>query len=89
MNGKLIAFAPYGLTEYTIPNSVTSIGENAFDSCSRLTSIYCKPTVPPTLSYEVFYRMWAKIYVPMMSVDAYKTAQYWSNYASKIVGYDF
>jgi hypothetical protein len=30
-----------------------------------------------------------KIYVPTASVDAYKSAQYWSNYASAIVGYDF
>ena len=30
-----------------------------------------------------------KIYVPAESVDAYKTASGWSNYASAIVGYDF
>lgn len=30
-----------------------------------------------------------KIYVPMESVEAYKTAEYWSNYAGCIVGYDF
>ena len=30
-----------------------------------------------------------KIYVPTESVDAYKSAQYWSDYSSYIVGYDF
>ena len=30
-----------------------------------------------------------KIYVPRASVDAYKAASYWSDYASDIVGYDF
>ncbi len=30
-----------------------------------------------------------KIYVPTASVDAYKSAEYWSNYADYIVGYDF
>ena len=30
-----------------------------------------------------------KIYVPRASVDAYKAAEYWSNYKSDIVGYDF
>ena len=39
IDNSLIAFAPAGLTEYTIPDSVTSIGEYAFDDCSSLTSI--------------------------------------------------
>jgi hypothetical protein len=30
-----------------------------------------------------------KIYVPTESVEAYKTAEGWSEYASDIVGYDF
>lgn len=30
-----------------------------------------------------------KIYVPRASVNAYKSAEYWKNYASYIVGYDF
>ena len=30
-----------------------------------------------------------KIYVPMESVEAYKSAEYWKNYADAIVGYDF
>lgn len=29
------------------------------------------------------------IYVPTASVDAYKSASYWRNYSSYIVGYDF
>ena len=30
-----------------------------------------------------------KIYVPMESVEAYKSAYGWSDYADSIVGYDF
>jgi len=30
-----------------------------------------------------------KIYVPRNSVEAYKAAEYWSDYKSYIVGYDF
>ena len=30
-----------------------------------------------------------KIYVPMESVEAYKSAEYWSEYASDIIGYNF
>ena len=158
-DGKLIAFAPFGLTEYaipdeitsigvqifsdcsslkhiTIPGRVTSIGDYAFYNCSSLTSInipdsviligsnafadcswlervtigscvtsirgsafsgcirlrwiYCKPTTPPTLSFNTFYDIErAIIYVPRASVDAYKSATGWSDYASMIGGYDF
>ncbi len=43
INGKLVAFAPYGLTEYVIPDGVTSIGSGAFSGCYRLGNI----TIPP------------------------------------------
>ncbi len=33
--------------------------------------------------------MLERIYVPMVSVDAYKTADGWKEYAELIVGYDF
>ena len=46
VNGKLIAFAPAGLIEYTIPDSVTSIGEAAFLGCTSLTSV----TIPDSVT---------------------------------------
>src|SRR6516165_5949965 len=33
------AFSRSGLTSVTIPNSITSIGDSAFDGCSGLTSV--------------------------------------------------
>ncbi|MBQ5931565.1 MAG: leucine-rich repeat domain-containing protein, partial [Tidjanibacter sp.] len=79
------------LTSITIPDSVTSIGIYAFWDCTSLTSVYCKPTTPPTGGSNMFYNNASdrKIYVPTASVDAYKAASYWKNYASAIEGYDF
>ena len=81
----------YILTSVNIPDSVTTIGEKAFAWCDSLTSVYCKATTPPAMGYDVFFSNgWGrKIYVPAESVDAYKSATNWSEYASAIVGYDF
>ena len=39
VDGTLNSFAPAGLSEYTIPNSVTTIGKYAFYGCYSLTSV--------------------------------------------------
>ena len=39
VDGALNSFAPSGLTEYAIPDSVTSIGGSAFAYCTGLTSV--------------------------------------------------
>ena len=77
------------LTSVTIPDSVTEIGEVAFYGCSSLKEVYCKPTTPPAGGDNMFDYKGRKIYVPRNSVDSYKSAQYWSDYADYIVGYDF
>ena len=79
------------LTSITIPDSVTSIGDRAFSNCSSLTNVYCKPTTPPAGDYLIFGYTSSdrKIYVPMQSVSAYKSANNWSDYADEIVGYNF
>ena len=38
-DGRLLAFAPYDITKYTVPNSVTKIGNGAFSCCHSLISI--------------------------------------------------
>ena len=79
------------LTSVTIGNSVTSIGDYTFQNCASLKEVYCKPTTPPTGGSDMFNSNASgrKIYVPTASVEAYKAARYWSDYASYIVGYDF
>ena len=150
IDGVLNSFAPAGLTEYAIPNSVTSIGDGAFCYCNNLTSItipnsvtsikrsafegcssltsiaipdsvteigsiafascrslesvYCKAITPPSLGKDAFkdlshltvglgggsyVNLGCAIYVPTESVNAYKAATNWTDYAVDIVGYDF
>jgi hypothetical protein len=75
------------LTSVTIPNSVTSIGCAAFYNCTGLISVTVKVTIPPTLGCDGVFGgggIERKIYVPSESVNAYKTATYWSAYASNI-----
>ena len=73
------------LSSCTIGIGVTSISTNAFSNCANLTSITIKATVPPTLDTNVFYGTpISTIYVPCESIDAYKSASGWSNYASII-----
>ena len=87
------AFHCSSLTSITFPQSVTSIGKGAFRFCEPLNEIYCKCTTPPFGGPEMFVRLddlsERKIYVPTESVDAYKKASYWSEYADYIEPYQF
>ena len=79
------------LTSVTIPDIVTEIGWGAFENCTSLTSVYCKAITPPAGDDYMFSKNASgrKIYVPMESVEAYKSAEWWSVYKSSIVGYNF
>lgn len=79
------AFLACGLTGLTIPDSVTTISNHAFHTCRNLQYIYCNPVIPPTLGTDVFYETNnCPIYVPSGSLNAYKTASGWSDYADRI-----
>ena len=76
------------LTSISIPSSVTSIGSNAFQYCRSLTSMRIEATTPPTLrNTNAISSATTQIQVPMASVEVYKTATNWSNFADIIVGY--
>lgn len=74
----------YALSEITIPNGVTSILGYAFDGCHGVKTYYLKPTSPPTLGSNAFRNIQSDciIYVPVGSLEAYRTATNWSTYAS-------
>ena len=70
------------LTSIEIPSGVTSIGYFAFDECSSLTSIYCYAEIVPETGSSVFAGCPSDmvIYVPAISVNAYKATSPWNNY---------
>ena len=84
---KFKGYSP--LVELTIPNSVTSLGMDAFYDCTSLSVIYCKAIVPPSCINTFQNTSIEKIYVPMDSVEAYKASSSWKTYASQIEGYEF
>ena len=87
--GDYIFYDNNAIVNVTIPNSVTSIGKSVLYSCANLTHIYCTAINPPKGGYKMFEKSAKdrKIYVPMSSVDAYKSAEYWDKYVDYIVGY--
>lgn len=70
-----------------VGSNVTSIGTQAFQDCTSLESVEFQGTTPPTLaSANAFLNTNStfKIYVPDSAVSAYKSAQYFSEFASQI-----
>lgn len=82
------AFRSCNFTNITIPESVTSIGHQAFNWIYNLANVYCKSLTPPQGNDSMFdgysHKTSAKIYVPIGSGEAYKTADYWKDYAEII-----
>ena len=79
--GKLAFCQRSYLVSISIPNSVNSIGDNAFYGCSNLTHIYCHAKNIPTTGSDVFSSSSLKIYVPATLLSSYKTTDPWNNYS--------
>lgn len=97
--GKKYTIANYAfrnnnsITNVTLLGGVTQIGDWSFSGCGSLTGITCNSTTPPViLSSGTFYDVDKSIpiYVPAESVEAYKSADYWKDFANiqAIVGDD-
>lgn len=77
------------LKSAVIGANITEIKPRVFQDCSSMESCYVKANVPPILGTWAFDGNPCNIYVPHASIDTYKTATIWSQYASRIYGYDF
>ena len=91
---KLMDLMFYGCTSITnivIPSAVKEIGRNCFAGCTSLAEVHVLATTVPTLGSAYVFNNNASgriIYVPYSAdhsiLQAYQTAQNWSNYASAI-----
>ena len=71
----------------TIPNSVTSIGNKAFDWCEKLDSVFVQAFTPPTTTDNLFYTK-PVCYIPCGTEEEYLNST-WANNVSRFEVYDF
>ena len=69
------------LSTLDIPASVTSIGRGAFLACANLSSLTVRPITPPDAGIDLCSWTIGPIYVPAGSIEAYKTAKNWRDFA--------
>lgn len=78
------AFDSTGFNNITLPSTILHIGYRTFADCS-IESFTLKAEIPPYLAEAAFENTpLVFIYVPAASVDAYKAADGWKDYADKI-----
>ena len=72
------------LTTVVIGASVESIRPNAFKQCNNIKTLECHNIVPPELtngnSFTSTCYENANLFVPRASLEAYQTAEYWSDF---------
>jgi hypothetical protein len=79
---------PVGKTgEYIIPNSVTSIGDNAFYHCRRLKKVIVKREEPIAIGSMTFYDIPDDciLEAPQGAKVLYENAEGWKDFAPNIV----
>lgn len=64
-----------------IPSSVTSIGRSAFYNCKDLSPIYCRSSIPPSVSDNSFANT-SKLYVPKGCASVYRNTNGWNKFES-------
>ena len=69
--------------DFIIPERIVTMGSSVFANTGYI-KIHMESAVPPTLSGSFGSKCYPTIYVPVGSLEAYKTAPNWSNYADSI-----
>lgn len=82
-----LCYNDYSLQEISIPVGVTSIENYAFYGCNGIENYYLYPTTPPTLANKMAISVSSntKIHVPKGYLEAYQTAEVWSELADYMV----
>lgn len=68
-----------------LPSTISQIGYKAFQGCGSIASLTCPAAVPPVCSDNAFdssIYTTCKLKVPAESMDLYKEANVWMNFAS-------
>ena len=78
------------LISITIPENVTSIGDNAFSGCTSLTQLYCMAEEPPLVStafddysmrdLDAVDKSSVTLYVPASGFNLYSTEEPWKSF---------
>jgi len=78
------AFYNSAISSIMLPRSITEINANAFFDCSKLETVICLATTPPTCGTNCFSSIGsnATLYVPESSVEAYSKDTEWGKFAS-------
>ena len=79
-----------GLTSVTIGSGVTSIGDDAFGGCYGIQEVTSYASTPPAAVSCGLDQTAATLYVPAESLDAYKNALWWEDFAKiRAIGSDW
>ena len=71
------------ITDVTIPGSVKTIGDNAFASCSKLSTVTNYALTPQSINESVFQNVdvsFCTLYVPAESNSLYTSANVWKDF---------
>lgn len=88
--GDRIFYGCSSLTSVIIGSGLKTIGSSAFQSCAKLTDVYCYAENIPRTGSDVFkdsYIEYVTLYVPEISVTAYKAMEPWNGFGTiKAIG---
>jgi len=82
--GQRAFYHAFGITSISIPASIKSIGDRAFNECWEVKEIYNYATVPQKINSEVFsgFDKSIPLYVPAGSIEAYHNAKGWNEFTN-------